>query len=92
VEGLIRLMESELAEPCNLGNPVERTMLELASHINRVTDNSAGLVFGPLPTDDPTRRQPDIGRAREALGWTPKVAFEDGLHQTIRWFCDHPER
>jgi dTDP-glucose 4,6-dehydratase len=92
VEGLIRLMESELAEPCNLGNPVERTMLELASHINRVTDNSAGLVFGPLPTDDPTRRQPDIGRAREALGWTPKVAFEDGLDQTIRWFCDHPER
>ena len=92
VEGLIRLMESELAEPCNLGNPVERTMLELASHINRVTDNSAGLVFGPLPTDGPTRRQPDIGRAREALGWTPKVAFEDGLDQTIRWFCDHPER
>jgi len=86
VEGLLRLMESELGEPCNLGNPVERTMLELAAHINRVTDNPAGLVHRPLPTDDPTRRRPDISRAIEHFGWTPKVAFEDGLSRTIDWF------
>ena len=92
VAGLIRLMESPLVEPCNLGNPVERTMLDLAEHINRVTDNSAGIRFLPLPTDDPTRRRPDISRAREALGWAPKMAFEEGLDQTIDWFRANPDR
>jgi len=91
VEGLIRLMESDLTEPCNLGNPVERTMLELAEHINRVTENGAGLTYRPLPTDDPTRRQPNIGRAQERLGWTPKVSFEEGLSQTIAWFRDQSD-
>ncbi len=92
VDGLIRLMESDLTEPCNLGNPAERTMLELAEHINNVTDNAGGLTFRPLPTDDPTRRQPNIGRAEEHLGWAPKVGFEDGLDRTINWFREHPER
>jgi dTDP-glucose 4,6-dehydratase len=92
VEGLIRLMESGLTEPCNLGNPVERTMLELADHINRVTDNPGGLTFRPLPTDDPTRRQPNIDRAAAHFGWAPKVSFETGLDQTIAWFRDNPER
>jgi nucleoside-diphosphate-sugar epimerase len=86
VEGLTRLMESDLTEPCNLGNPVERTMLELGEHINRVTANAAGMVHRPLPTDDPCRRRPDITRARASFGWTPKVAFEDGLARTIEWF------
>ena len=86
VDGLIRLMESDLTEPCNMGNPNERDMLELAEQINRFTGNSAGIVHKPLPKDDPTRRKPDITRARTVLGWEPKVAFEDGIAETIEWF------
>ena len=86
VDGLIRLMESDLTEPCNVGNPHERTMLELARHINAVTGNPAGLVHRPLPKDDPTRRRPDISRARTRLGWEPAVDFEAGIERTIQWF------
>ena len=86
IEGFVRLMESDLTEPCNIGNPNERTMLELAAHINRVTGNTAGIVHRPLPKDDPTRRRPDITRARSELGWEPQVSFEDGLERTIEWF------
>lgn len=86
VDGLIRLMESDLVEPCNLGNPHELTMLELAEHINRVTGNAAGVIHKPLPKDDPTRRRPDISRATAELGWTPQVAFADGIASTIAWF------
>ena len=88
VDGLIRLMESDLTEPCNVGNPHERTMLELARHINQVTGNPAGLVHRPLPKDDPTRRRPDISRARARLGWEPAVDFEAGIERTIQWFRD----
>ena len=87
VEGFTRLMESELADPCNLGNPVERTILDLAERVNRLTNNPGGVVHRPLPVDDPTRRRPDIGRAQQALGWAPKVSFEDGLARTIEWFA-----
>ncbi|MDG1482096.1 MAG: SDR family oxidoreductase [Myxococcota bacterium] len=86
IEGFIRLMESDLAEPCNIGNPNERTMLQLAAHINTVTNNQAGIVFRPLPKDDPTRRRPDITRARTELGWEPQVEFEAGIERTIQWF------
>ncbi len=87
VEGLFRLMESDLDEPCNVGNPHEMTMLQLAQYINRYTGNSAGIVHRPLPTDDPTQRRPDIGRARERLGWEPKVSFEDGVRETVAYFA-----
>lgn len=86
IEGFIRLMESDLTEPCNIGNPHERTMLQLADHINTVTSNPAGIVFRPLPKDDPTRRRPDITRARTELGWEPQVEFEAGIERTIEWF------
>jgi UDP-glucuronate decarboxylase len=86
VDGLIRLMESDLGEPCNIGNPVERTMLELAEHINRFTGNTAGIVHKPLPPDDPTRRRPNIGRAKAALGWEPRVDFEEGIARTVDYF------
>ncbi|MCB9794125.1 MAG: SDR family oxidoreductase [Alphaproteobacteria bacterium] len=88
VDGLIRLMESDLREPCNLGNPVERTMLELAEIVNARTGNAAGIVHRPLPKDDPTRRRPDITRARTELGWEPKVEFADGLARTIDYFAE----
>ena len=86
VEGFQALMESDLDQPCNLGNPHELTMLELAEHINRVTGNPAGTIFKPLPKDDPTRRRPNIERAQAHLGWAPKVPFADGIEETIRWF------
>jgi dTDP-glucose 4,6-dehydratase len=86
VDGIVRLMESDLDEPCNLGNPVERSMLELAGIVNTATGNKAGYIFRPLPKDDPTRRRPDIRRAWERLGWAPKVPFEEGLALTTAWF------
>ena len=86
VDGLVRLMESTLREPCNIGNPVERTMAELADAVNTLTGNAAGTVHKPLPVDDPTRRRPDISRARAALGWEPQVPLEQGLAATLAWF------
>ena len=86
VDGLVRLMESDLAEPCNIGNPHELNMLELAEHINALTHNPAGIVFKPLPKDDPTRRRPNIDRASSRLGWAPQVPFADGIARTVAWF------
>lgn len=86
VDGMMRLMESSLKTPCNVGNPHELSMLEFANHINRMTENPGGLLFKPLPTDDPTRRRPDIGLARASLGWEPVVDFAEGIERTIRWF------
>ncbi|MCA9670477.1 MAG: SDR family oxidoreductase [Myxococcales bacterium] len=87
IDGLVRLMDSELeAEPCNLGNPTERTIQELAEQVIEQTGSKAKLEFHPLPTDDPTRRRPDITRAREVLGWSPSVTLEEGLAQTIADF------
>ncbi len=86
VDGIVRLMESDLDQPCNLGNPVERSMLEVAGFVNRFLGNPAGLVFRPLPIDDPARRRPDIARARAHLGWEPRVTFEDGMAATVAWF------
>ena len=85
IEGFLRLMESELAEPCNIGNPHELTMLELAEHINHFTGNTAGIIHRPLPKDDPTRRRPDISRAQQVLGWAPQVPFADGIARTVEW-------
>jgi dTDP-glucose 4,6-dehydratase len=87
VEGITRLMESDLGEPCNLGNPSERNMLELAEYINKYTGNPAGIVHKPLPKDDPTRRRPNISRAQEHLGgWEPQVPFEEGMKRTVAYF------
>ncbi len=89
IEGFLRLMESALEVPCNLGNPSEQTILELAERVNRIVGNPAGLITRPLPVDDPTRRRPDIGRAQTKLGWTPKMSFEQGLEKTITWFAEN---
>lgn len=86
VEGISRLMESDLATPCNVGNPHEMTMLQLAEYINRFTGNTAGIVHRPLPKDDPTRRKPDITLARSRLGWEPQVDFEAGVSRTVAYF------
>ncbi len=86
VDGVLRLMRSDLNEPINIGNPHEMTVEEIGRTIVRMTGSSSRIVYGPLPTDDPKVRQPDIGKARALLGWEPKVALEEGLDRTIAYF------
>ncbi len=88
IDGFLRLMDSadDVVGPINLGNPEERTVRELAEEILRLTDSKSEIEYRPLPVDDPTRRCPDITRARETLGWEPKVSLEDGLRETIGYF------
>jgi dTDP-glucose 4,6-dehydratase len=86
VDGTVRLLLSDETIPINVGNPAEMTILEFAQLINRLTGNPGGIVFKPLPADDPHVRRPDITRARTILGWEPKVSLEDGLIQTIAYF------
>lgn len=86
VDGLIRLMASEVKEPVNLGNSGEFTVRELAQTVVRVTDSTSRLVFRPLPVDDPRQRRPDIARAKLVLGWSPTIELEQGLERTIAYF------
>ena len=87
VDGLVRLMESDgLIGPVNLGNPVERTIRDLAEHVIAQTGKTATLVQRPLPPDDPQQRRPDISLATERLGWCPVVDLEQGLTATIEYF------
>ena len=86
VEGIWRLMRAPVNDPVNLGNPREMTLLELAKHVLRATGSRSDVVFGPLPTDDPKVRQPDIGKARRVLGWEPTVEVEEGLARTVEWY------
>ena len=95
VDGLVRLMESpdDFTGPVNLGNPVEFTILQLAEKVIELVDLKLGtknlelkVVFKPLPSDDPTQRQPDISLASEKLGWTPDIQLEEGLKNTIEYF------
>jgi dTDP-glucose 4,6-dehydratase len=83
VDGLCRLMLSEEREPVNLGNPEEITLLEFAERIQRLLGTSSPIEFLPLPENDPSRRQPDISKARRILGWSPKVDLETGLSRTV---------
>ena len=89
VDGLIRLAECEMngLEPVNLGNPTELTVNELLERVIALTGTSAAVVHRPLPTDDPRRRRPDIGRARSLLGWKPRVPLAEGLAATCEWFA-----
>jgi nucleoside-diphosphate-sugar epimerase len=86
VDGIWKLMQSPVNDPVNIGNPREMTLLELAKHILRVSGSRSEITFGPLPTDDPKVRQPDIGKARRLLGWEPTVDVEEGLRRTIEWY------
>jgi UDP-glucuronate decarboxylase len=88
VEGLCTFMESDSAGPgpVNLGNPEEFTVLDLAKRIIEITGSLSKLSFEPLPSDDPRQRRPDVGIARQLLGWQPSVRLEEGLRTTIRYF------
>ena len=86
VDGIEKLLFSQLHEPVNLGNPIELTVKQLAEVILRMTGSESVFVRKELPTDDPKVRCPDISRARHALGWEPRVGLEEGLAQTISYF------
>ncbi len=86
VEGVRRLMEAAVNRPVNIGNPTELTILEFAKLILRLTGSQSRIEYRPLPEDDPKNRRPDISRAKELLGWEPRVPVEEGLQRTIEWY------
>jgi UDP-glucuronate decarboxylase len=89
VEGLMKLMAYDGPQPgpVNIGNPTERTILELVALVVKLTASRSQVVFQPLPQDDPRRRRPDISKAGRLLGWTPRTSLEQGLRATIGWFA-----
>jgi len=86
VDGLVRLMLSDVSEPVNIGNPREMNMLQFAEAVRAAAGGGGKIIFKPLPQNDPKQRQPDITRARTLLGWEPKVPLEEGLRETISYF------
>ena len=86
VEGLYLLFFSEERYPVNLGNPNELTIGEFAERIREITGSSAPLVYRALPEDDPRQRQPDISKARQLLGWEPKIGLHEGIRKTVEYF------
>ncbi|WP_330252131.1 SDR family oxidoreductase [Nocardia sp. NBC_00565] len=91
IRGIVAMIDSPEPGPVNLGNPNERTVAELAELVLAVTGAHSPIEFHPLPTDDPTRRRPDITKARRTLGWSPRVDIEDGVGRTVEWFRSRPE-
>ena len=93
VDGLMRLMDSDVTDgPVNLGNPVELTVSDLVERVLKMTGSRSRVVNLPLPEDDPRRRKPNIDRARERLGWEPKVPLQQGLDATAPWFAEEQRR
>ncbi|MEJ7843923.1 MAG: UDP-glucuronic acid decarboxylase family protein [Rubrobacter sp.] len=87
VEGVLRLMRSAETRPVNVGNPVEYTVREIAELIVEISGSRSSFVYEPLPEDDPKQRRPDTTRAREVLGWEPRVGAREGLQKTLDWFA-----
>jgi dTDP-glucose 4,6-dehydratase len=83
IRGIIALAESGYHDPCNVGNPDEFTLLELAETVKELTESDSELIYEALPVDDPKQRKPDITLARELLGWSPEVSLREGLQRTI---------
>lgn len=86
IEGLIALLESEVEEPVNIGNPDERTINELAEVVVDVTGSSSGITYEELPPQDPQVRQPDISKAKSELEWVPEISLREGLQESIEYF------
>lgn len=91
VEGIRRLMDSNITEPVNIGNPTELTVLEFAKLILELTGSASSIDFRPLPQDDPKVRRPNIARAKALLDWEPRVPVETGIRETIHWYEEHAE-
>jgi dTDP-glucose 4,6-dehydratase len=92
VEGTLLLMKSLESRPVNIGNPVERTVRDIAEMVIELSGSESEMVHESLPKDDPKRRCPDISRARESLGWEPRVPAREGLKRTIEWFTNSARR
>jgi len=90
IEGIYRLLLSDYCMPVNIGNPDEITILDFAKEILELTNNKVSIIFKPLPVDDPKNRQPDISKAKEILGWEPRVSRVDGLRITLDYFKSLP--
>jgi len=86
IDGIFKLAMSRFHEPVNLGNPREMTIKQFANEIIRITGTKSAIEYKALPVDDPKVRQPDIARAKEVLGWEPRVGFEEGIKKTIEYF------
>ena len=88
IEGMVKMMDNkeDFQGPINLGNPSERTILDFAKYIIKLTNSKSKIIFKPLPSDDPTQRKPDISLAKEKLNWEPVVDIESGLMKTIEYF------
>ncbi len=86
IEGIRRLMDVQFNKPVNIGNPTEMTILEFAKLILRLTGSQSEIIYKPLPQDDPKTRRPDNSRAKEVLGWEPRVPVEEGMRKTIEWY------
>jgi dTDP-glucose 4,6-dehydratase len=91
IEGIYRLLHSDYTKPVNIGNPVEISLLDFAKEIISLTGTQQKIVFKPLPVDDPKQRKPDITKAKEILGWEPKVARAEGLRITYEYFKSLPK-
>jgi dTDP-glucose 4,6-dehydratase len=89
IEGIVRLLRSDLPGPINLGNPHELSVLSLAQRIGQLTGSGSQIMFVARPTDDPNIRKPDISLARTTLGWQPTIPLDEGLQRTIKWFHEH---
>jgi len=86
IDGIVRLSRSDEHTPVNIGNPIEWTMNECAKEILAVTGSKSEVVYLPLPQDDPTRRRPDITKAKGLLGWEPKIPLREGLERSLDYF------
>ncbi len=86
VDGILKLLFSDENEPVNIGNPEEITVKQIAEEIIEITNSKSKIIYQDLPIDDPKVRQPDITKAKEKLGWEPKVDRKDGLHKTLEYF------
>jgi dTDP-glucose 4,6-dehydratase len=91
VGGIYKLLMSSEHDPVNIGNPNEMTLLKLAKVIIKLTNSKSKMVYGPLPTDDPKVRRPNIAKAKRLLKWEPKIDLKTGLTQTINYFSRHCE-
>jgi len=91
IEGIYRLLMSDYASPVNIGNPVEITLKEFAEEVLKLTNSGVKISYKPLPVDDPKQRRPDITKAKELLGWEPKVSRSEGLKITYDYFKSLPQ-
>ena len=89
IEGMIRLMDSNLDTPVNIGNPEEFPIIDLANKITKIINPKLKLIYKPLPEDDPLKRRPDISKAKKSLIWKPKINLDKGINLTIDWYREN---